>query len=287
MKITWTIKQSDSLLLKDFLKSKAISRTLLKELKQISGAIKVNEQPEKVTKELEVGDVVQVTLPSEPAHPCLVPKAEPLSILYEDEYLIAINKPAYLVTLPSPSYPDNSLANYLLHYYQSQDYENQVIHALTRLDKDTSGVIIFAKSGYIHHRLEQTALTKTYLAFVEGELGQKEGLLDYPINRSEDSIITRTVHPDGKPAQTAYKVVEEKNDYSIVEAQLLTGRTHQIRVHFSHIGHPLLGDDLYGGHLNIIERQALHCYRVTLTHPITEKELTLEAPLPNDLAVLK
>lgn len=286
MKMTWIVEKSDAIILRDFLKGKGISRRLLRTVKQLPDSIKVNGQSEKVTKSLKEGDLVTLIFPRETQNNSIVASFGALDILYEDDFLIVINKSDHTPTLPSPQNRTQTLANYLLYYFQQQEYENQVIHAVTRLDKDTSGIIVFAKSGFIHHALEKTTFTKSYIAMVEGTLSKKQGTIDLPIKRASYSIIERIVHPQGKDAKTKYEVIKEKEGYSIAQIELLTGRTHQIRVHFSHIGHPLLGDELYGGTKDIINRQALHCSRIDFYHPIKKEMLTIKAPLCNDLLTL-
>lgn len=284
--MTWKVKESDLTVLREFLKDKGISRRLLRTVKQLPDSIQVNGQTERVTKSLNVGDLVTFKLPKETQNNSIEATAGVLDILYEDDYLIVLNKPADLPTLPSPQNRKETVANYILYYYQQQGYENQVIHAVNRLDKDTSGLIVFAKNGYIHHAMEETLFNKKYTAMVEGTLSTKQGVIDLPIKRADDSIIERVVHPDGKVAKTAYKVIKEREHYSVLQLDLLTGRTHQIRVHLSYMGHPLLGDDLYGGSQERIKRQALHCSRIDFYHPIKKEMLTIKAPLANDLVPL-
>lgn len=169
-----------------------------------------------------------------------------------------------------------------------QNYPNKQVHIVTRLDKDTSGLMLFAKHGYAHARLDKQLQSKTiekrYYALVsgQGELEDK-GEIIAPIARDEDSIITRRVHLSGKYAHTSYRVVERFGDVALVDIRLHTGRTHQIRVHFAHIGFPLLGDDLYGGRMDLgITRQALHCHYLRFVDPYTNKEIIQSANLTDD-----
>jgi len=200
---------------------------------------------------------------------------------------LVLNKPFGIASIPSAIH-SNTLANFVKGYYVKQGYENQQVHIVTRLDKDTSGVMLFAKHGYAHARLDKQLQSKTiqkrYYALVKGS-GKLDpvGEIIAPIARDEDSIITRKVAKGGKYAHTSYQVVQSFGNIHLVDIQLHTGRTHQIRVHFSHIGFPLLGDDLYGGSLEDgIERQALHCHRLSYYHPFLEVELVIESPLPPD-----
>lgn len=288
MNLTWTVRISDqdNLILKDFLKSKAISRSLLKSVKGIPNSILVNNEPEKVTKSLQDGDLVTLKLPVKKASSHVKATKGKLDILYEDDYFIALNKPANIPSLPSHQNKEHTMANYLLWYYEKENYRNTAIHPVSRLDKDTSGVIIYAKSGYIHHLFSNTMIEKRYKAVVEGELNVKEDIIDYPIARAPGSIIKRTVLPEGKPAHTKYSVIKELSELTYIDIELLTGRTHQIRIHFSHINHPLAGDDLYDGSMSRINRQALHCYELTFEHPMTKDKISLKVPLPEDMKAL-
>ena len=204
---------------------------------------------------------------------------------------MVINKPFGVASIPSVNH-SNTIANFIKGYYVNQNYENQQVHIVTRLDRDTSGLMLFAKHGYAHARLDKQlqkkAIEKRYFALVKGNgYLEPQGEIIAPIARDEDSIITRRVAKGGKYAHTSYQIVESYGDIHLVDIRLHTGRTHQIRVHFSHIGFPLLGDDLYGGSLDHgIERQALHCHYLSFYHPFLEEQLELECPLPDDFNTL-
>lgn len=289
MQVTWTIKENQVSSLGGFLKNQGFSRKLLTKLKQEpDGSVSVNNQPSKLNEGLSLGDHVQVTLPKETANPHLVAKPGQLDIVYEDTYLIILNKKAHQSSLPAHNNREHSLANELLHYFRATGEANLRIHPVSRLDKNTSGLIIFAKHQYIHHLLiDRSNIKKVYRAFISGKIEPKEGVIDYPIGRAPHSIIERQVTPGGKPAQTAYQLVTEGRQGAELEVDLLTGRTHQIRVHFAHLGHPLLGDDLYGGSTDLIDRHALHCHKLSLMHPITGDLLEIQAPLSADLRQLR
>ena len=211
----------------------------------------------------------------------------PLDILFEDEHFLVINKPFGVASIPSVNH-SNTIANFIKGYYVKQNYENQQVHIVTRLDKDTSGLMLFAKHGYAHARLDKQlqrkSIEKRYYALVKGEGHlDPQGEIIAPIARDEDSIITRRVAKSGKYAHTSYRIVASYGDIHLVDIRLHTGRTHQIRVHFSHIGFPLLGDDLYGGSLEHgIQRQALHCHFLSFYHPFLEEQLEISSPLPDD-----
>lgn len=273
---------------KTLLKGHDISKGLLAKIKHRGGQILVNGREETAIYLLNVGDQVTIEIPDEVGYAKLVPVAHPLDIVHEDDHFLIINKPAGVASIPS-SIHSNTMANFVKHYYVSQGYANQQIHIVTRLDKDTSGLMLFAKHGYAHARLDKQLQAKTiqkrYYALVAGP-GQLavEGEIIAPIARAEDSIITRRVHASGKYAHTSYKVLEQFGQVRLVDIQLHTGRTHQIRVHFAHLGFPLLGDDLYGGDLSYgLERQALHCHSLSFENPYTKQANLWASALTDDL----
>lgn len=273
---------------KVFLKKHGVSKSLLAKIKYTGGLILVNGREERSTYLLDIGDRVTIDIPAEEdVTGQLQPIDFPLDILYEDENFLAINKPVGYASIPS-SIHSSTIANFVKGYLVKQNYENKQVHIVTRLDRDTSGIMLFAKHGYAHARLDKQLQAKTilkrYFALVQGN-GQLDEVGDIiaPIGRPTDSIITRCVTKDGKYAHTSYRVVQSWGDVHLVDIQLHTGRTHQIRVHFSHIGFPLLGDDLYGGSLDLgIERQALHCHNLVFDNPFIAQRIDLEARLPND-----
>ncbi|MBM7314243.1 RluA family pseudouridine synthase [Streptococcus suis] len=274
--------------IKVFLKKHGVSKSLLAKIKYTGGLILVNGREEKATYLLDIGDKVTIDIPAEEdVTGQLEPIDFPLEILYEDENFLAINKPVGYASIPS-SIHSSTIANFVKGYLVKQNYENKQVHIVTRLDRDTSGIMLFAKHGYAHARLDKQLQAKTilkrYFALVQGS-GQLDavGEIIAPIGRPTDSIITRCVTKDGKYAHTSYRVVQSWGDVHLVDIQLHTGRTHQIRVHFSHIGFPLLADDLYGGSLELgIERQALHCHNLAFDNPFTAERIDLESILPDD-----
>ncbi|MGQ7395609.1 RluA family pseudouridine synthase [Streptococcus suis] len=274
--------------IKTFLKKHGVSKGLLAKIKYTGGAILVNDQPQNATYLLDIGDRVTIDIPAEEdLTGSLEPISFPLDIVYEDDHFLAINKPVGYASIPS-SLHSSTIANFVKGYLVEQDYENKQVHIVTRLDRDTSGVMLFAKHGYAHARLDKQLqaklIHKRYYALVKGGgVLEQEGDIIAPIGRPEDSIITRCVTKTGKYAHTSYKVVQSWGDIHLVDIQLHTGRTHQIRVHFSHIGFPLLGDDMYGGSLECgIQRQALHCHNLAFDNPFSAQRIDLEAPLPDD-----
>ncbi|MDG3132472.1 RluA family pseudouridine synthase [Streptococcus suis] len=274
--------------IKTFLKKHGISKGLLAKIKYTGGDILVNGVRQNATYLLDIGDKVTIDIPpEEDVTGNLKAISFPLDIIYEDDHFLVINKPVGYASIPS-SLHSSTIANFVKGYLVDQGYENRQIHIVTRLDRDTSGVMLFAKHGYAHARLDKQLqaklISKRYYALVKGDtMLEQEGDIIAPIGRPEDSIITRCVTPGGKYAHTSYQIVESWGNIHLVDIQLHTGRTHQIRVHFAHIGFPLLGDDLYGGSLDCgIERQALHCHHLSFVHPFSAERMVLEAGLPDD-----
>lgn len=233
-------------------------------------------------------DIISVNLDLPEDNSNIIPKASSLDIIYEDSWLLVLNKPAGIAIHPSFLHYDNSLSNSVKYYFDTIHLKKK-IRPINRLDYNTSGIVLFAKSEYIQEILSQqmqnNEFKKEYLCVINGILEKKSSILDFPIARKNGSIIERCVSLDGKPSITKYSVIKEfkSKNFSLVKCILETGRTHQIRVHFSHINHPLLGDTLYGNPSNLIDRQALHSYKVSFVHPITKKELTIISPLAEDI----
>ena len=272
---------------KTFLKKHDVSKGLLAKIKYRGGGILVNDEPQNAIYLLDIGDKVTIDIPKEEGFESLDAISRELEVVFEDDHFLMLDKPAGVASIPSVNH-SNTMANYVKAYYIDSGYENHQVHIVTRLDKDTSGLMLFAKHGYAHARLDKQlqkrAIEKRYLALVKGDgLLEKEGEIIAPIARDEDSIITRRVAKGGKYAHTSYKVIEQFGNIYLVDIHLHTGRTHQIRVHFSHIGFPLLGDDLYGGSLTEgISRQALHCHTLKFYNPFSGEEIGRASPLPTD-----
>ncbi len=262
-----------------------LSDRLITKLKK-ANKIYLNSLPTYTKKSVTVGDTVSVLIDFEEDNSNIVASNIPLNIIYEDDYLLVLNKPANIAIHPSILHFDNSLSNGVKFYFDKLGLKKK-IRIVNRLDRNTSGIVIFAKNEYIQEclikQMKTNEFKKEYLAIAKGFLESKSGTLNFPIARKEGSIIERTVSSDGDSAITHYDVVKEFNNLSLVHIVLETGRTHQIRVHFSHIGHPILGDTLYGSPSELINRQALHSYKLTFIHPVTKKELILESSLPNDI----
>jgi len=254
------------------------------------GSVVVDGRPRlKAAEKLRGGESVSVrTPPPQAAAP--QPEALPLTIVYEDEHLIVVDKPAGMPVHPGPGHSGSTLVNALLAHCPDLPgiggvQRPGIVH---RLDKDTSGLIIVAKDDEAHagltRQLKERRVQKTYLALVEGHLSPKEALIDAPIGRDPNNrrrMMVRGI--EGREAQTRYRVREEFRGYSLVEASPITGRTHQIRVHMASIGHPIAGDSVYGRRSGVAPRQFLHAWRLRFAHPVTGADLEFEAPLPADL----
>lgn len=283
----WIVKDAEhGMMVRDFLKDVAkISRNMVKVLKHEGGQILINQRDVTVREKLQKNDCIQVLFPPEERGKSLLPEPIPLEIVYEDEHLLVINKQAKMATMPSPHHKAGTIANGLIHYYEEKGWQ-YTAHVVTRLDRDTSGLMLIAKHGYSHSLFQQEKIERSYQAIVEGKLDNQKGTINAPIARKPTSIIERMVAESGKHAITHYHVLRNLANGTYVEVNLETGRTHQIRVHFSSLGHPLVGDDLYGGSLTYIDRQALHCTSLRFIHPITKEQCHFQSALPNDLTQL-
>lgn len=265
------------------------SKALIQKWNQ-STAIKRNNTIADVNHKLEDKDRIYLHLFKEEEYGVL-PENVPVNILYEDDHLIIVNKPAGMDTHPNEPNQKGTLANAVAFYYQLNGEQIRVRH-IHRLDRDTSGAVIFAKHDLSQSILDQDLQVKkikrTYLAIVKGKLSLLKGIIDKPIGRDRHHATRRRISPHGQKAITHYKV--EKYDpnlnLSILSLQLETGRTHQIRVHLGSINHPIIGDTLYGGSQDLIKRQALHAKQIALFHPLTYEKIEVEADIPTDILSL-
>lgn len=286
-KLEWIIKEeNEGKLLRDFLMKQDISRTALTDIKFKGGKIFVNGCEVTVRYNLKKGDMLTVIFPPEEPSEAMTPENIPLNIVYEDDYVLVIDKAAYMSTIPSREHPNGTLANALMYYYKQNGLKTTV-HVVTRLDRDTSGLVLIAKHRHVHHLLSKQQRIKSvkrrYQAFIHGHLKQNKGTICAPIGRKGDSIIEREVRSDGQEAITHFEVINRYHSFTHVALQLETGRTHQIRVHMSFLGHPLLGDDLYGGTREVINRQALHSSELSFWHPFLNQKLMFTSNLPEDM----
>lgn len=287
--LTYQIDKNESeLRIEQVLKRKGCSQSVLTQLKKHSKQVLVNQSPIYMNQKVHTGDILTVHLPEDTPSPQVLPVCLPLDILYEDEDIIVVNKSAGMPTHPSQNNRDNTLANALAWYYQEQG-KPFVFRCANRLDRDTSGVTVISKhmlsAAILSSQTAKHAIRKEYLAIVRGAVTPAEGTIAAPLGRKPGSIIERIIDKEhGEHAVTHYRVVKIKDGYSLVSLLLETGRTHQIRIHMKHLGFPLIGDYLYNPDMERIQRQALHSYRMTFSHPITGKPVCFTAPLPADMA---
>lgn len=253
----------------------------------VSKHVMLNNQIIDTRNIVSVGDIITIDLDFEEVSENIVSTSIELNIVYEDDCLLILNKPAGIAVHPSILHYDDTLSNGVKFYFESINLHRK-IRPVNRLDFNTSGLIIFAKNEYIQEclikQMKSHDFKKEYIAIVGGKLENSFGTINLPIARKENSIIERCVSDNGQEAITEYRVLQEFDDFSVVNCLLKTGRTHQIRVHMSAIGHPLLGDTLYGSCSNLIGRQALHSYKVSFVHPVSHKSIEITCDLPNDMS---
>lgn len=285
---------SDGELLRHAIEKQGISKRALTDIKFYGGNILVNGQERNVRHLLQKSDEITIIFPPEEPSNGLVAEYGDLSIVYEDHSFLIVDKPAFMNTIPSREHPSGSVANFLLGYFEKKGIASTV-HIVTRLDRDTSGLLCIAKHRHIHHLMglqqEQGLINKQYEAIVHGHLNDDELSVKAPIGRKDTSIIEREVREDGQFAHTDVLVLNRsftiKGDpITLVRLRLHTGRTHQIRVHMAHIGHPLVGDDLYGGSRELINRQALHCVYLEMIHPLTKESISIASRIGPDMEML-
>lgn len=290
MEFSWTVEKKETQQVKSFLKEQGISKGLLAKIKFQGGKIEVNQSVENVLYPLSFGDQVKITIPDEKEHETLLVDDVPIDIVFEDEHYLVVNKPAGIASIPAQYHPNGTMANRVKAYFKAQNYQDQVIHVVTRLDRDTTGLMLFAKHGFAHAMLDQElrkkAVVKIYQALLGGNVSnlKEHDTIALPIGRDLTSILKRQIVETGQQAETEYWLTKRNQDEALVNIQLHTGRTHQIRVHFEAIGCALLGDNMYGGKMDSgIDRQALHCCQLRFVHPFTKQDMNLTSPLAEDM----
>ncbi|MGX7091303.1 RluA family pseudouridine synthase [Hutsoniella sourekii] len=287
MRFDWTYRGAEPIEIRRFLLDLDLPRRFVANVKA-HGGVRLNDQFATVRYAIHPGDRLTLLAPDEEGHDTVPASDLPIEVVYEDRDLLVVNKPSDCVSIPSVQCPDISMANRVKGYYQRQGYADQVIHIVTRLDRDTSGLMLLAKHRLAHALLDRQLragrIHKFYQAISSRSDWEARGFIDAPIARSKDSLITRRVHPSGKSAQTEWWLEESLKESALLRLQLHTGRTHQIRVHLAHQGGPLVGDDLYGGPLYPkLNRQALHCCRLVLEQPFTGQAMDIQLSLPEDM----
>ncbi len=286
--LTYHITEDDAgLRIEQYLRRHGYSRQNLTDLKKMRESVLLNGVWSYLTQTLSSGDSLVIRIQETEVSAKIPPSPLPLDILYEDEDILVVNKPAGMPIHPSMNNYYNSLANACAYYYQQQN-KPFIFRCTNRLDRDTSGVTVIAKhmvssnilSSYAYKHL----IDREYLAIVRGNVIPSSGTIDAPLSRKSGSVIERIVDFEhGERAVTHYQVVEEKNGHSLVSLHLETGRTHQIRIHMKYLGFPLIGDYLYNPDMESIHRQALHSHTLRFAHPITEEQMEFTAPLPEDM----
>ena len=319
--ITYVVSEhEEGMLLKTILQQRmGVSRKLLSRLKLIEKGIMLNGERVYISVKVQAGDVVEIRMEQERSDDIL-PQPMELDIMYEDEFILVLNKPAGVIVHPTHGHYTDTLANGVVHYWQQKGW-NYRFRAVHRLDQETSGVLVIAKNPYVHQHISEQMIAgtvdKRYVAFVHGQPEPADGDIDGPIDRDPLEPHRRIVTPSGYPSLTRYKLVAAYRDASLVELKLETGRTHQIRVHMLSIGCPLIGDPMYRhpvyGRVSgaegassantdpsppapyekvarldgAIGRQALHASSLTLVHPMDGRTVQFRAPLPDDMNRLK
>ena len=304
----WT-KEDEGLYVKEVLQRRfAVSSRLMRKIKT-SGQIALDGHAARLRDKGRTGQTLTVAFPEESSY--FEPEDIPLDVVYEDSDLLVVNKQPFLVVHPTKNYQSGTLANALAYRLQEKG-ERWKIRFINRLDRDTSGLVLVAKNGHaqdaVSSQMEKGTTVKKYLALVHGLFEEPDGRVDLPIDKDPDHKARRMVREDGYPSTTLYRVLQSWDvpdlgpdfapwageprigGYSLVELTLLTGRTHQIRVHMTHLGHPIAGDELYGqlyryeAGTDVLDRQALHAYSLRLAQPMTGEPIELKTAMPADIA---
>lgn len=281
--LSYTVEDNQEMSVQDYLYSiHGYSRRIITRLKQTRGDIQLNGEHIRMIDPVHAGDIITVRLYEKTY---IQPNAELyVQVVYEDEDVIIYNKPPHMPVHPSRNHQHDTLANAFAQLMHTRGVQ-ATFRPINRLDRDTSGLCVVAKNALAASKLAQCVL-KEYTAIVHGHITPRQGTIDLPIIRLDEFYIKRAVGENGQQAITHYNVELCTEKYSLVRIKLETGRTHQIRVHFSHIGHPLAGDDMYGGSTDNIKRQALCCNRVSFPHTITGEQICLSVNLHDDMASL-
>ena len=285
--IYYVTNEYDGFTIDKFLKAQGYSSANITAIKKMDNNVVVGGEWVHMNYKLSAGQKLTVNICEEDSSEKIPPVKMDLDIVYEDEDVIVVNKPAGLPIHPSLNHYEDSLANGLAFYYEQQG-KAFIFRCANRLDKNTSGLTVIAKhlvsANILSTMVKNREFHREYYAIVRGHVEPASGTIDAPIGRVGDSIITRQVDfENGERAITHYEVIKEENGHSLISIHLETGRTHQIRVHFKYLGHPLIGDHLYNPDYEYMKRQALHSHKIEFKHPITKKAMEFVAPLPKDM----
>lgn len=273
--------------LEGFLESQQVSGRLFRKLYK-DKKILVNGKFQRKGLDLNNGDIVTLLMEDEEEN--ILPEKMELDIIYEDDDLLILNKGPNIVVHPTKSHQSNTLSNGIAYYFKEKKI-NKKIRFVNRLDMDTTGILIVAKNSFAHQQMalqfEDNTVEKKYMAIVKGLVEVDEGFIDEPIGREEEKSIKKTVLETGQDAKTSFKVLERYKEATLLEVQIHTGRSHQIRVHMEYLGHPIIGDTLYHEESKFIKRQALHSYYLKAKHPRTKEYIEFKADLPEDMEKLR
>lgn len=283
--LVWSVEKEE-VLKKVLIEEMGISLRMISELKSrravnVNGTLRFNHET------VHVGEIITVDLGENRSEYGL--EEGVVDVIYEDEDIVAVNKSPFIVVHPTGTHLTGTLLNYMESWFRQNGILEKV-RFISRLDRDTSGILLIAKNRYAHHRMSQAhqamMMQKTYVALIEGKMKRKEGEINAPIGRRENDGIKREVMEDGQTAITKYRVLKEGEKFSLVELTPVTGRTHQLRCHMAYIGYPLIGDSLYGGNMEYMNRQALHSVTLEFFSPRKEEKIYLKAELPQDMQEL-
>ena len=286
MQIEFFVKSEDEgKSLTAFLRGNGVSLALIKRIKFLPDGIMVDGVKQNSDYKVKTGQtvVVNVADTAENADKSTVIAQDiPMDIVYMDDCCMVVDKPYYMPVHPSFNHPTDTLAHAFVGYWKNKG-QQKIFRAINRLDKNTSGLVLIALDAWSAEKLKGN-VDKIYTAIVQGKVQPQQGIIELPIARETESIITRCVRKDGQYAKTEYTVLKQNDDFSLLDIKLHTGRTHQIRVHFSHLGYPLAGDDLYGGSTDFINRHALHCRQLQFVSPYNNKTVVINSKIPKDMA---
>lgn len=289
--IKYTVtKKGENIKIRDYMKDELNLSGRFIRNSAMGQRLMVNGKVVKLSYKLSEGEEIQVKVTKEENQDI---EGEDLNIqvIYEDDDLLIVNKPPFMVVHPTKSHPTGTLANGIIYHFRENN-DNSIVRLVSRLDRDTSGLIMIAKNQFSHMSLaksmEQDLIEKSYLAIIHGHLNPKEGTIDEPIGRPTNETIKRAVLEDGQRSVTHYTVLDQYKNASLVQLLLETGRTHQIRVHLSHKGHPIYGESLYSDFNDeeLINRQALHAFRLKFPHPRSGEVLEFQCEMPEDMKKL-
>ena len=276
-------KEDEDLYVKELLQRRMLFSSRLRRKLKVQGGVTLNGKPVSLKSKGLAGDVLEVAYPEEESY--FEPQDIHFGVAYEDDDILVADKPAGIVVHPTKNFQSGTLAN-ALSFYINKKGDKYKIRFVNRLDMNTSGLFIVAKNphaqDFLNHEMDADRVVKKYIAIVRGQLTE-DGTVDAPIDKDPNHVARRHVTPDGYRSVTHYKVLKSLGDNTLIELRLETGRTHQIRVHMSYIGHPVLGDDLYDETSPLIGRQALHAAHLEFRHPVTGELITADAPIPEDM----